>query len=114
MGGEEIFYLIRAVIRREKTAEVLKALSSRGYRGATVYDARGMGGEGGVVELNGGRIAEALIPRSIVEVAVDSSRVDDVIKIILEASRTGEIGDGRIFVIPMSMSIRIRTGEKTI
>ncbi len=103
--------LVKAVIRRERLPHVLAALKGAGYIGATVYKAEGMGGEGGVIELEGGPV-EALIPRVVVEVAVPAEEAQKVMDIIREHSRTGHVGDGRIFVIPLLEVIRIRTGEK--
>jgi len=105
--------LVRAVIRREKLLKVLKDLQDSGFTGATVYEARGMGGEGGIVEVRN-RLIDALVPRVVIEVAVDSESVDRVIKVIMSSAKTGEVGDGRIFLLPLIDSIRIRTGEHVI
>ncbi len=102
--------MVRAVIREDKLMDVLTALVSHGFTGATVYRAQGMGGEGGVVSIRGSA-RPVLIPRTVVEVVTDEKRAEEVTKIIMSAAKTGEVGDGRIFVIPMSAAIRIRTGE---
>lgn len=105
-------YLVRAVIREEKLEEVLKGLIDSGFTGATVFrEVGGMGGEGGVVKI-GNRFYEALIPRVVVEVVVGPGDVDKVVALITEKARTGRVGDGRIFIIPVADAVRIRTGEK--
>ena len=103
--------LVRAVIREEKLSDVLKALVDKGYQGATVYRVMGMGGEGGVVKIEE-RLHPVLIPRVVVEVIADEKETGEMIKIITESARTGKVGDGRIFVIPTSKTVRIRTGEE--
>ncbi|ACB39468.1 P-II family nitrogen regulator [Pyrobaculum neutrophilum] len=104
--------LVRAVIREDKLVDVLDALVRAGYTGATVFrDVGGMGGESGVVKIRG-RTYEALLPRAVVEVAVEDGEVEKVVKTIMEAARTGHVGDGRIFVLGVEGAWRIRSGEK--
>lgn len=105
--------LVRSIIRREKLSDVLQALVAAGFTGATVVEASGMGGEGGVVDIRG-RNYEVLIPRVIVEVVVPAEAAQKVIDIITSKARTGHVGDGRIFVLPLIDAIRIRTGERGV
>lgn len=105
--------LVRAIIRREKLSDVLQGLVAASFTGATVIEASGMGGEGGVVNIRG-RSYGVLIPRVIVEVAVPAEAAPKVIDIIMSKAMTGRVGDGRIFVLPLIEIIRIRTGERGI
>ncbi|MFB6489703.1 MAG: P-II family nitrogen regulator [Thermoproteus sp. AZ2] len=105
--------LIRAIIRREKLSDVLQALVAAGFTGATAIEASGMGGEGGVVDIRG-RSYEVLIPRVVVEVVVPAEAAQKVIDIITSKAKTGHVGDGRIFVLPLIDAIRIRTGERGV
>ncbi|MEL9991269.1 MAG: P-II family nitrogen regulator [Thermoproteus sp.] len=102
--------MVRAIIREDRLAEVLKALVEAGFVGATVYTARGMGGEGGVVEV-GGRHVPVLLPRAVVEVVTDEKEADRAVEAIMKSARTGAVGDGRIFVYRVDKAIRIRTSE---
>ncbi|MEM1610264.1 MAG: P-II family nitrogen regulator [Sulfolobales archaeon] len=107
-------YLVKAIVRIEKIPEILRALTEEGFRGATIYRAEGIGGEGGVIVVRGKPI-DALIPRAVIEVVVEGEdNVEKVVRIIMDNARTGRVGDGRIYVIPVSRSIRIRTGEEII
>lgn len=112
MGMSQLV-LVRAIIRRERLSDVLQALVAAGFTGATVIEAKGMGGEGGVVNIRG-RNYEVLIPRVIVEVAVSAEAAQKVIDIIASKAKTGHVGDGRIFVLPLIETVRIRTGERGI
>ncbi len=104
--------LIRAIIRREKLSEVLKALVDLGIQGATVYrEVEGMGGEGGVVVI-GGEVYDVLTPRVAVDIVVDEKEVEKVVNTILKTAKTGSVGDGRVFVLSVEQAYRIRTGEK--
>ncbi len=104
--------LVRAVIREDKVADVIAAMLEAGFAGATVYkEVGGMGGESGVVKI-GGRMYEALLPRAVVEVAVEDDQVEKLIAVITAAARTGHVGDGRIFVLPVLEAWRIRNGER--
>jgi len=108
----ERLYMVKAIVRIEKVPEILRSLVEEGFRGATVYRAEGMGGEGGVIIVRG-KPFEALIPRAVIEVAVEGEDdVERVIRIITSTARTGRVGDGRIYVIPINRTIRIRTGEE--
>ena len=111
MSNERRLVMVRAVIRREKLDDVLAELSRAGYMGVTVYSAEGAGEEGGVVMVKG-RPVRVLIPRAVLEIVVDEAKAEEVVKIVMSSARTGSVGDGRIFVIPVVAAYRIRTGEK--
>jgi nitrogen regulatory protein PII len=104
--------LVVAVIKPFKLDEVKEALEGVGVQGMTVSDARGYGRQRGHTEVyRGAEYQVALLPKTRIEVAVDDDRVDDVVKAIVGAARTGSIGDGKVWVIPTEQVVRIRTGE---
>ncbi|RYR52237.1 hypothetical protein Ahy_A06g027159 isoform C [Arachis hypogaea] len=94
--------------------KVSSALLKMGIRGVTVSDARGFGAQGGSKERQGGSefSEDSFIPKVKMEIVVRKDQVEDVIAKIIEEARTGEIGDGKIFLIPVSDVIRVRTGER--
>ena len=102
--------LIKCIFRAEKLKEVVTNLESA-VRGMTVSDVRGHGHQRGhSVVYRGLEYATPLLPKIMVEIAVDDNRVEDTVKLIIETARTGEIGDGRIFVQPLEANYHIRTG----
>lgn len=104
--------LVRAVIKPERLEFVKKALEDKGYVGMTISEVRGRGAQKGIVlEYRGGLMTVDLLPKAQIDMVVIDKDVDDVVTTITESARTGKIGDGRIFVIPVEKSIRIRTGE---
>jgi len=105
---------VEAVIRLEKLDEVKKALEEAGYFGLTVYEVRGRGEQRGVtLEYRGVKMSVDLIPKVKLEVVVPSMEdAERVARIIMERARTGRPGDGRIFIVPVLATYRIRTGEK--
>jgi nitrogen regulatory protein PII len=104
--------LVVAVIKPFKLDEVKEALEGVGVQGMTVSDARGFGRQRGHTEVyRGAEYQVALLPKTRIEVAVDDALVDDVVKAIVGAARTGSIGDGKVWVVPSEQLIRIRTGE---
>ena len=105
--------LIKAIIRPERLEFVKKALEEKGTYGMTVQEVSGRGDQKGIrLQYRGGTMVVDLIPKVQVEVVVKDADADDVIRTIADAARTGKIGDGRIFVIPVERSIRVRTGEE--
>ncbi|KAJ0111470.1 hypothetical protein Patl1_00829 [Pistacia atlantica] len=92
----------------------MKALLKMGIRGVTVSDVRGFGAQGGSTERHGGSefSGDKFVAKTKVEIVVSKDQVEAVIDKILEEARTGEIGDGKIFLIPVSDIIRVRTGER--
>ncbi|MHB1463863.1 MAG: P-II family nitrogen regulator [Thermoleophilia bacterium] len=103
---------VEAFIRHEKVEEVRDALSSIGIEGMSFTEIKGFGRQKGYTETyRGARVTIHLRPKVKVEAVVDDSAVDRVIAAIGESARTGDIGDGKIFVIPVEYAQRIRTGE---
>lgn len=104
--------LISAIIKPFKLDEVREALSEIGVAGITVTEVKGFGRQKGHTELyRGAEYVVDFLPKVKIEVAVDDSRVDNAIEAITKAARTGKIGDGKLFVLPLEQAIRIRTGE---
>ncbi len=104
--------LVLAIIRPEKLDDVKRALEEAGIYPMTIVEVRGRGEQKGVTIMYRGRpITIDLIPKIEIQIVVKDEDVDRVIKIITENARTGKPGDGRIFIIPIEKSIRVRTGE---
>jgi nitrogen regulatory protein P-II 1 len=103
---------IEAIIRHERLQEVQDALDQLGVSGLTVSEVVGCGRQKGYTEqYRGVRANISLLPKIKVESVVPSDTVDRAVEAIASAARTGEIGDGRVFVYPVEQSVRIRTGE---
>ena len=106
---------IVAIIRPFKLDEVKIALVNAGIVGMTVSEVRGFGRQKGQTErYRGSEYTVEFLQKLKVEVVVEDSQVDMVVDKIISAARTGEIGDGKIFVSPVEQVVRIRTGEKNI
>lgn len=104
---------IEAIVRPHKLDEVKEALNSLGVHGMTVTQVFGCGKQRGLTGVyRGQEYSINLLPKVKVEVVVRDNLVDDVIKVITDTSRTGKIGDGKIFVSTIDDAIRIRTGER--
>ncbi|MGI6457326.1 MAG: P-II family nitrogen regulator [bacterium] len=104
---------VEAIIRPHKLEELRQALEETGVRGMTVSEVRGFGRQKGHHELYRGReYTVAFQPKVKVEVAVKEELTDKVIELIRGAVNTGQVGDGKIFVYPLTDAIRIRTGER--
>ena len=105
--------LIKSIIRPNKVDEVKDALTKLSISGMTVTEVRGHGRQKGHTAIYRGKEYNvSLLPKMEIEVVVADDLVDEAIKAIIPAARTGEIGDGRVFVIPVSHSYKIRTGEQ--
>ena len=105
--------LIKSIIRPNKVDEVKDALAKLNIAGMTVTEVRGHGKQKGHTAIYRGKEYNvSLLPKMEIEVVVRDEVVDEAIKAIMQAARTGEIGDGRVFVLPVSQSYRIRTGEQ--
>jgi nitrogen regulatory protein PII len=105
--------LLKAIIRPNKVDEVKDALAKLNLSGMTVTEVRGHGKQKGHTAIYRGKEYNvSLLPKMEVEVVVSDTIVEDAIRAIVEAARTGEIGDGRVFVLPVEQSYRIRTGER--
>ncbi len=104
--------MVVAIIRPEKFEDVKKALEDRGYVGMTVTEVKGRGEQKGITLQFRGRTMEVdLLQKTKIEMVVNDDEVDKVIDVIVKSARTGRFGDGRIFVVPVEKSVRIRTGE---
>ena len=103
---------IEAVIKPFKLDDVKDALHELGVVGMTVTEVRGFGRQKGHTELyRGSEYTIDFLPKVKVEVVVPATMVDKVVSVICGAAKTGSIGDGKVFVLPMGEAIRIRTGE---
>jgi len=102
---------IEAVLRPSALRGVLDAFRAGGYPGVTVTEVQGHGKQKGITESYRGQTVEGLLPKLVVTVVVSDSRVKKTVQMVVSAARTGEIGDGKIFVSPVANAIRIRTGE---
>ncbi|CBN55716.1 P-II family nitrogen regulator [Kamptonema animale CS-326] len=104
---------VEAIIRPFKLDEVKIALVNAGIVGMTVSEVRGFGRQKGQTErYRGSEYTVEFLQKLKVEIVVENDQVDMVVDKIIAASRTGEIGDGKIFISPVEQIIRIRTGEK--
>src|SRR5262245_47831304 len=105
--------LIKSIVRPNKIDDVRDALEALGIPGMTVTEVRGHGRQKGHTAIYRGKEYNvSLLPKVEVEVVVPDKIANDVIAAITKAARTGEIGDGRVFVQPVEQSYNIRTGEK--
>ena len=103
---------IEAIIKPFKLDDVKQALSEIGIMGMTVTEVKGHGRQKGHKEIyRGAEYQVDFLPKTKIEIIVEQSMVDSVVKKILESARTGKIGDGKIFVMPVEEVIRVRTGE---
>src|SRR5262245_47101349 len=102
--------LLKCIIRMEKLSEVLEKLSPL-VPGLTVSEVRGHGRQGGHTAVyRGVEYRVSLLPKVMIEIVIDDGSVDDIAKVVGEIARTGEIGDGRIFIIPVEEAYHVRTG----
>ncbi len=104
--------LIKSIVRPNKVDDVKDALAKLNISGMTVTEVRGHGKQKGHTAIYRGKEYNvSLLPKMEIEIVVADSVADEVVKAIVTAARTGEIGDGRVFVSPVEQAIRIRTGE---
>ena len=104
--------IVMAIIKPFKLEEVREALAAVGVHGLTVTEVKGYGRQKGHTEIyRGAEYAVSFLPKIKIEVAVSDELVDRVIETITAAARTGQIGDGKIFVSSIEKAVRIRTGE---
>jgi nitrogen regulatory protein P-II 2 len=104
--------MVMAIIKPFKLEEVRQALDGIGIDGLTVSEVKGYGRQKGHTEIYRGAEYEVnFVPKLKIEVAVPSDMVDKVIEAISSTAKTGQIGDGKIFVTPVDQTVRIRTGE---
>ena len=104
--------MVKAIIKPERFDFVKKALEEKGFVSMTVTEVKGRGEQKGIqLQYRGGTMLVDLLPKITLEVVIKDQDVDAVTETIIEAAKTGKIGDGKIFIIPVEKSIRIRTGE---
>ncbi|HLA18005.1 MAG TPA: P-II family nitrogen regulator [Dehalococcoidia bacterium] len=105
---------IEAIVRPEKLDDVKNALAAAGISGLNIVHVTGRGVQKGIVHMGrGGESYEVdMLPKVKVEVVVGDDQVDRLVSTICQAAKTGRIGDGKIFVLPVADAIRVRTGER--
>ncbi|MBA1445450.1 MAG: P-II family nitrogen regulator [Chromatiales bacterium] len=104
--------MITAIIKPFKLDDVREALSEIGIAGITVTEVKGFGRQKGHTELyRGAEYVVDFLPKIKIDIAVDESVVDQVVDAVTKAAKTGKIGDGKIFVMPVEQVVRVRTGE---
>ena len=106
-------YLVTAIIKPFKLEEVKDALRGAGVMGLTASEVQGFGRQGGKSETwRGSEYKIDFVPKARIEVVVDDGDADRVTDVIVEAARTGKIGDGKVWVTPVDGVVRVRTGER--
>jgi len=104
--------IVMAIIKPFKLDEVRDALTKIGVQGLTVTEVKGYGRQKGHTEIyRGAEYAVSFLPKIKLEIAVPANQVDKVIETISASAKTGQIGDGKIFVVSLDQAVRIRTGE---
>src|ERR1700759_1560853 len=107
--------LVIAIIKPFKLEEVRDALTAIGVHGMTVTEVKGYGRQKGHMEIyRGAEYAVNFLPKLRIEVGISQEQVDRVTEAIAAAAKTGQIGDGKIFVMPLDQAVRIRTGETDV
>lgn len=114
MRGEEM-KKIEAIIKPHKLEEVKEALNGIGVKGMTVTEVKGYGRQRGHKEIyRGAEYQVDFIPKVKIEIVVEKDQVGSVVETIVKSAKTGKIGDGKVFIVPVEEVIRIRTGEQGI
>jgi nitrogen regulatory protein P-II 2 len=104
--------LVMAIIKPHKLDDVRQALTAAGVQGMTVSEVKGFGRQKGHTEIyRGAEYTVDFVPKVKLEAVVDDGAAEAVVDAIREAANTGQIGDGKIFVLDLSQAVRIRTGE---
>jgi len=104
---------IEAIIRSEKLSDVKDALAEKGFPGLTAYEVKGRGRQKGLaLSYRTSEYRVDMLPKMKIELVVKQEDVDKVIDTILSVAKTGSIGDGKIFVLPVDDVVRVRTGER--
>jgi nitrogen regulatory protein PII len=107
--------LVKAIVRPNKVDEVRDALEKLNVTGMTVTEVRGHGRQKGHTAIYRGKEYDVtLLPKISIDVVVSNNVLEEVIQAIIRAARTGEIGDGRVFVLPVEQGYNIRTGEQDV
>ncbi|MGK4905390.1 P-II family nitrogen regulator [Streptomyces albus] len=105
--------LLTAVIKPHQLDEVKEALRAFGVQGLTVTEASGYGRQRGHTEIyRGAEYTVDLVPKARIEVLVEDEDAEQLTEIVVKAARTGKIGDGKVWVVPIETAVRVRTGER--
>jgi nitrogen regulatory protein P-II 1 len=114
LGDEDdVMKKIEAIIKPFKLEEVREALGEVGVEGMTVSEVKGFGRQKGHTEIyRGSEYTVDFLPKIKIEVVLSDDRVEDAVEAIVNAARTGKIGDGKVFVTPVEEIVRIRTGDR--
>ncbi|GAA2149387.1 P-II family nitrogen regulator [Kitasatospora kazusensis] len=105
--------LITAVVKPHRLEDVKTALQAFGVQGLTVTEASGYGRQRGHTEVyRGAEYTVDLVPKVRIEVLVEDDAAEDVIEVLVKAARTGKIGDGKVWSVPVDTAVRVRTGER--
>ncbi len=103
---------IEVIIKPFKLDDVKEALNGIGIKGMTISEVKGYGRQKGHTEIyRGAEYIVDFLPKIKLEIIIDTDQVDQVIETVVSAARTGKIGDGKIFVLPIEKIVRVRTGE---
>jgi nitrogen regulatory protein P-II 1 len=104
---------IEAVVRPEKLGEIKTALATAGFIGLTTYEVKGRGKQKGMVlSYRTSEYRVDLLPKTKLEIVLDDKDVEKAVEIICDIGNTGNMGDGKIFILPVEEVIRVRTGER--
>ena len=104
---------IEAIIKPFKLDDVKEALNGIGIKGMTISEVKGYGRQKGHTEIyRGAEYVIDFLPKLKIEIVVPADRVEEVVDAIVESAKTGKIGDGKIFVLPVESVVRVRTGER--
>ncbi len=104
--------LIKAIVKPFKSEEVKEALSEIGIAGMTVTEVKGFGRQKGHTEIyRGSEYTVDFLPKTMLDIVVEDSQVEEAVNVIVKVANTGKIGDGKVFVIPVESAVRIRTSE---
>ena len=104
--------MVKAIIKPERFEFVKKALEEKGFAGMTVVEVKGRGEQKGItLEYRGKAMIVDMLPKIQIEIVIRDEYLNDLIATITGAAKTGKIGDGKIFIMPIEKAIRIRTGE---
>lgn len=107
--------LVKCIVRPHKLDEVKDALAKLNIAGMTITEVRGHGRQKGQKAIyRGSEYEVSLLPKVMIEMILPEDVVDEAIKTVVETARTGEIGDGRVFILPVEQGYNIRTGEKDV
>ncbi len=114
-AAESKMTMIKAVIKGERLHPVQEALEKIGTVGMTVWEVKGHGRQKGHIEhYRGLKVKVNLLPKVMLEIVVPDEDVERIVSVLAEAARTGDIGDGKIFLLPVADAMRIRTGDRGV